>query len=127
VEARSLVSPLPFMSTATTDKLYDESQKSQPADLPEDGKTVDLPAGASTYKVTALFPEMVGNDLDLIVKYQAADVSNTNQAYQSNITVMKTLVTKYPELRNAFAAVVARAVDPGGRDYGTMLAMKDIK
>jgi len=127
VEARSLVSPLPFMSTATTDKLYDESQKSQPADLPADGKTVDLPAGASTYKVTALFPEMVGNDLDLIVKYQAADVSNTNQAYQSNITVMKTLVTKYPELRNAFAAVVARAVDPGGRDYGTMLAMKDIK
>jgi hypothetical protein len=127
VEARSLVSPLPFMSTATTDKLYDESQKSQPADLPADGKTVDLTAGASTYKVTALFPEMVGNDLDLIVKYQAADVSNTNQAYQSNITVMKTLVTKYPELRNAFAAVVARAVDPGGRDYGTMLAMKDIK
>jgi len=40
---------------------------------------------------------------------------------------MKALVAKYPEVRDAFAAVVARAVDPAGRDYGTLLAMKDIK
>ena len=74
-----------------------------------------------------MFPEVVGNDLDLIVKYQAADISNTNQAYQSNVAVIKALVTKYPEVRDAFAGVVARAVDPSGRDYGTLLAMKDIK
>jgi len=127
LEARSLISPLPFMSTATTDKLYDESQKAQSADLPADGKTADLSAGTSTYKLVDLFPEVVGNELDLIVKYQAADVSNTNQAYQNNIAVMKALVAKYPELREAFAAVVARAMDPSGRDYGTLLAMKDIK
>ena len=127
LEARSLVSPLPFMSTAATDKLYDESQKAQPADWPSDGKTVDLTAGTATYKVLDIFPEVVANDLDLIVKYQVADVSNTNAAYQANIAVMKALLTKYPELRDAFAAVVARGVDPSGRDYGTMLAMKDIK
>jgi hypothetical protein len=124
--ARSLVSPLPFMSTSVTDKLYDDSQKLQPADFPAEGKAADLSGGA-TYKLTALFPEFVGNDLDLIVRYQATDVSNTNTTYQSNVAVMKALVTKYPELRDAFAAVVARAVDPSGRDYGTMLAMKDIK
>lgn len=127
LEARSLISPLPFMSTAITDKLYDESQKAQPADLPADGKTVDLAAGAATYKLTELFPELVGSDLDLIVKYQAADASNTNAAYTSNVAVMKALLAKYPELRDAFAAIVARAVDASGRDYGTMLAMKDIK
>ena len=125
--AISLVSPLPFMSTAVTDKLYDDLQKSQPADFPADGKTADLSAGGVTYKLTAIFPEVVGNDLDLIVKYSAADISNSNQTYQNNVAVMKALLTKYPELRDAFAAVVARAVDPGGRDYGTMLAMKDIK
>jgi len=125
--ARSLVSPLPFMSTATTDKLYDDSQKLQPSDFPADGKTADLSSGTGTHKMTALFPEVVGNDLDLIVRYQLPDVSNTNTTYQSNVAVMKALVTKYPELRDAFAAVVARAVDPSGRDYGTMLAMKDIK
>ena len=127
LEARSLVSPLPFMSTAATDRLYDESQGAQPPDVPTNGKTVDLAATAASYKLTAIFPEAVGNDLDLIVKYQAADASNTNQAYQSNVAVMKALVLKYPEVRDAFAAVVARAVDPGGHDYGTLLAMKDIK
>jgi hypothetical protein len=126
-EARSLISPLNFMSTLATDKLYDESQGAQPPDLPANGKTVDLVAGTTTYKMTAVFPEIVGSDLDLIVKYQAADVSNTNTAYQSNIAVIKALVAKYPEVRDAFAAVVARAVDPSGRDYGTLLAMKDIK
>ena len=124
---RSLISPLPFMSTAATDKLYDDSQKLQPADFAADGKTADLSGSGTTYKLTAVFPEVVGNDLDLIVRYQLPDVSNTNTTYQSNVAVMKALLTKYPELRDAFAALVARAVDPGGRDYGTMLAMKDIK
>ncbi len=127
VEARSLISPLPFMSTLVTDKLYDESQKAQPADLPGDGKTVDLASGTTTYKLLDLFPEVVNNELDLIIRYQVPDVSNTNQAYQSNMAVMKGLLAKYPELRDAFTSVVARAVDPSGRDYGTMLPMKDIK
>jgi hypothetical protein len=48
-------------------------------------------------------------------------------AYQENVNVMKALVAKFPEVRDAFSAVVARAVDTTGRDYGTLLAMKDIK
>jgi len=127
LEARSLVSPLSFMSTAATDQLYDQSQKMQPTDFPADNKTASLSAGGATYTLTALFPEVVGTDLDLIVKYQAADVSNTTLAYQNNVAVMKALLAKYPELRDAFAAVVARAVDPSGHDYGTLLAMKEIK
>lgn len=125
--AVSLVSPLDFMSTAASDKLLDESQGAKPADLPVDGKPVDLTGPGATYKLTALFPQAVGNDLDLIVRYQVSDISNTNQTYQSNVAVMKALVAKYPELRDAFTAMVARAVDPSGRDYGTMLAMKDIR
>ena len=140
--AQSLISPLSFMSTAATDKLYDDSAKLQPADFPAEGKTADLspgtpasgtpasgaPAsGSAAYKLTAIFPEVVGNDLDLIVRYQASDVSNTSVTYQSNVAVMKALLTKYPELREAFAAVVARAIDANGHDYGTMLAVKDIK
>jgi hypothetical protein len=127
LEAVSLAAPLPFMSTATTDKLYDDAQKLQPADFPSEGKTVNFSAGGATYKLTAIFPEVVGNDLDLIVRYQATDISNSNQTYQNNVALMKALVTKYPELREAFASLVVRAVDPSGHDYGTMLAMKDIK
>jgi hypothetical protein len=126
-EARSLISPLPFMSTLATDKLYDESQNLRPTDLPTGGKPSDLPAATATYKVTAVFPQAVDKDLDLIVRYQSANVSNTNQAYQDNIAVMKAVMQKWPELRDAFAGVVARGVDSTGRDYGTLLAMKDIK
>lgn len=127
LEARSLISPLPFMSTLATDQLFDQAQAAQPADMPAGGKTADLSTPGATYKLTAVFPELVGNDLDLIVKYQSANVNNTTVAYQDNVNVMKALVAKYPELRDAFAAVVARAVDTSGRDYGTLLAMKDIK
>jgi hypothetical protein len=127
LQARNMISPLPFMSTMATDKLYEESQNMQPADLPGNGKNADLQAGTSTYKLTAVFPAAVGNDLDLIVKYQSTNVSNSNLAYQDNVAVMKAMVAKYPELKDAFVAVVARAVDSSGHDYGTLLAMKDIK
>jgi hypothetical protein len=43
------------------------------------------------------------------------------------MAVMKALVAKYPEFREAFSSVVARAVAPSGQDYGTLLAMKDVK
>ena len=126
LEARDLLAPVPFISTLLTDKLYDEMQTIKPPDLPY-GSAVDLPAGAKSYKLTAVFPEPVGNDLDLVVKYQAADVSNTSATFQENMGVIRALVAKYPEYRDAFAAVVARAVEPSGRDYGSMLPMKDIK
>ena len=126
-QARSLISPLPFMSTLATDNLFDESQNLRPTDIPSGGKTADLPAGAVTYKMTAVFPQAVDKDLDLIVRYQSANVANTNLAYQDNVAVMKAVLQKWPELREAFAGVVARAVDASGRDYGTLLAMKDIK
>src|ERR1700680_2837142 len=127
LEARDLLVPVPFMYTQTTDKLADEAETVNPADFPANGKTVDLTAGGKTYRLTALFPVTVKQDLDLVVKYQSPDVSNTTQTFQDNTVVMKALVAKYPELRDAFDGVVARAVEPSGRDYGSLLPMKDIK
>jgi hypothetical protein len=127
LEARDLLVPVPFMSTQMTDKLYDEMQTTKPSDLPSGSSAVDLASGARTYKVTSVFPLAVGNELDVVVKYQSADVSNTTQAFHDNMTVMKALVAKYPELRDAFAGVVARAVETSGRDYGSLLPMKEIK
>jgi hypothetical protein len=122
-EARELLVPVPFMATALTDKLYDEMQAVKPADLPP----WDLAAGGKTFKVTDLFPVPVGHDFDLVVKYQSADVSDTGKTFQDNLAVMKALLAKYPECRDGFAGIVARAVEPSGRDYGSMLPMKDIK
>lgn len=127
IEARNLISAMPFMYTQVTDKLYDEFQSVQPADFPGGGKTADLVAGTTTYKLMDIFPVVVSNDLYVVVKYQSANATNNNLAYQDNVTVIKAFVAKFPEVRDAFGGVVARAVDSSGHDYGTMLAMKDIK
>jgi hypothetical protein len=126
-EAIALSAPVDFMSTLATDKLYDEAQATQPSDVPANGNTVDISAGGKIYHLTEIFPLAVGNDFDLVVKYQSADVSNSARAFQENMSVIKALVAKFPEFRQAFAGVVARAVEPSGRDYGSLMAMKDIK
>jgi hypothetical protein len=123
LEARELLVPVSFMYTQLTDKLYDEMQTVKPADLPP----TDVAGAGKTYKLTDLFPVVVGNDFDLVVKYQSANVSNTGQTFQDNMAVMKALLAKYPEVREAFGGIVARAVEPSGRDYGSLMAMKDIK
>jgi hypothetical protein len=128
LEARDLIAPVPFMSTLETDHLYDTIHSNQPKDVPADGNTVDLSAAnGKTYKMIQIFPVVVGNDLDLVVKYQYPDVSNTGQTFQENMAVMRALLAKYPEFRTAFTAVVARAVQSDGKDYGSLMPMKDIK
>jgi hypothetical protein len=126
--AWDLTTPVPFMSTAALDQIGEEAQTVKPADMP----TVEQPmrltaANGKTYNVTQLFAVPVIDGLGLVVKYQVPDVSNTSLAFQDNMEVMKDLVAKYPELRDAFSSIVARAVAPNGQDYGTLLAMKDVK
>ncbi len=128
LEGRELAIAVPFMSTQASDKLYEEEANYKLSDFPGGEKTVDLvAANGKTYKLTQIFPLQVGQDLDVIVKYQTASVADTGQTFQENMAVMKALVTKYPELRDAFGGIVARGVEPSGRDYGTMMPMKDLK
>jgi hypothetical protein len=126
LEARDLAVPVQFMTTQMSDKLYDESQAVKPTDLP-DNNPVELTAGTSKYQLTAIFPTAVENDVDVVVKYKYPDVSNTMKTFETNQAVIKALLVKYPEFRDAFGGVVARAVEPSGRDYGSLVSMKDIK
>ena len=128
VQGRDLAMAVPFMYTQATDKLYDEAQSVKPTDFPVNGNTADLTsANGKVYKLTTVFPLAVGQDLDLVVKYQTADVSNSGQTFQENMNVMRAMVAKFPELRDAFAGIVCRAVEPSGKDYGSLMPIKDIK
>jgi hypothetical protein len=126
-EAIALSIPVDFMSTQLTDKLYEEVQSIQPTDVPTAGNFADLNIGGKVYHLMEIFPLAVGNDLEVVIKYQCPDVSDTARTFQENMTVIKALVVKFPELREAFSGVVARAVEPSGRDYGSLLAMKNIR
>lgn len=126
IEARQLLSPVDFMGTPQLDKIYDETQKVVPKDMPVNGP-IDNVIGSQTYKLAQVYPVEVGQDLDLVIRYQVQDISNTSQTFQQNMNLIKAFVAKYPEVRGAFDAVVARAVAPSGQDYGSLLPMKDIK
>ena len=53
-------------------------------------------------------------------------MAHATQTYQDNVALIKALLAKYPEFREAFTGVIARATEPSGKDYGTLLAMKDV-
>jgi hypothetical protein len=127
VLAWEIYSPVDFMSSLQLDKLSAEIQASRPAGVPTSDPVLLTAANGRTYNLTQEFavPDEHGQ-LSLVVKYSAADVSNTAQAFQDNTAVMQALVARYPELRQAFSGIVARATTSSGQDYGTLLAMKDI-
>jgi len=126
--AWDLIAPVDFISTPRLDKLGDEMQSVRPSDLPTSDHSLALaPGSGRTYQLIYLSALPMGNDLDLLVKYRVADVSNTQQMFDDNVAVIRAIVGRYPEFREAFAGVVARATEPSGRDYGTLLAMKDVK
>lgn len=122
-----LTAPVSFMSTPQLDKLSEEMQTVRPGDLPTNGNPLQLPANGKVFSVIEITAVAVEDNLDLRVRYNTADASNSGAAFQDNMAVIKAIVAKYPEFRDAFSAVVARAVDNNGHDYGSVLAMKDIK
>ncbi len=125
--AWDLLAPVNFMSNPQLDKIAQEMESARPADLPSAQSPMNLSANGKVFKITELAPVPVGNDLNLRVRYQSADATNSAVAFQDNMAVIKGIVAKYPELRDAFNAVIARAVDSGGHEYGSLLAMKDVK
>ncbi len=126
--AWDLSAPVDFMETRALDKISDEMQSVRPSDLPTGDHPVALAASAGrSYQLIYMSALPVGNDFDLLVKYRMPDVSNSQQMFDDNVAVIKAILARYPEFRDAFAGVVARATEPSGRDYGTLLAMKDVK
>jgi hypothetical protein len=125
--AWDLIAPIDFMSTPQLDKLTDEIQAARPPDLPNTDSPLTLSVSGKTFKVSELAAVAIGPDYDLRVQYETPDASNPAIASQQNAAVMKALLAKYPELRDAFATVIARAMDNAGHDYGTLTPMKDVK
>jgi len=125
--AWDLIAPVDFMGTPLLDKLSNELQAARPSDLPSATAPLELAAGGKTFKVTDMAAVPVPGDLDLRVQYETSGAANATLAAQENLAVSKALLTKYPELRGGFGAVIARATDKDGHAYSTLTPMKDVK
>jgi|SRR5664279_1061633 hypothetical protein len=125
--AWDLTAPVDFMGTPQLDKLSDELQAARPGDLPSTAAPLQLTAIGKTFKVTDIAAVPVPGNLDLRLQYQTPDAANPMLATQDNLAVSNALLTKYPEFREAFGAVIARATDDLGHAYSTLTPMKDLK
>ena len=125
--AWDLLAPVNFMSTTQLDKVADEMQAARPADLPNNGTQMSLSAGGRVFKVAEIAPVPIDGNLYLRIVYSTADVANARLTNQDNLAVIKALVANYPEVREAFYAVMARAVDASGHEFVSMVGMKEIK
>jgi len=125
--AWDLSAPVNFMSTPQLDKLADEMQSARPADLPSDSAPLTLSANGKVFKVAELAAVPVDNNLDLRVRYLNPDAGNSSVAFQDNMAVIKAIVAKYPEVRDAFNAVIVRAFDSSGHEFGSLQLVKDMK
>src|SRR3954451_1906554 len=119
------IAPLPFMYNKSLEAIRQEISQSQPADMPSTEKPFDFSAGGKAYKITTLAPFADKDDLDLVLKYQAADISNTMQVDKDNKALVNAFLARYPEYKSAFNAIVARAVAPNGQDFGTLISLKE--
>ena len=125
--AWDLIAPVDFMGTPQLDKLADELQAARPGDLPSANAPLELALGGKTFKITDIAAVPVPGNLDLRVQYETPDAGNPTLAAQDNLAVSKALLIKYPEFRNAWGAVIARATDDLGHAYSTLTPMKDAK
>lgn len=125
--AWDLTAPVNFMSTPQLDKIADEMQTARPSDLPSDSAPLSISANGKVFKITELAAVPVDNNLDLRIRYQNPDAGNSGVAFQDNMAVIKAVVAKYPEVRDAFNSIIVRAVDSSGHEYGSLLPVKDIK
>jgi len=126
LEARNLATVVPFMSTRETDRLYEEAQKVASADAP-DGVPAELAGVGKVYKIKNVFAYGVAGEFHLVVKYEAADVSDSVKAFGENQAVARALLAKWPELKDGFSAIEARGTDSSGRDFGTVVELRELK
>lgn len=125
--AWDMVAPVDFMFTAAKDKVGDEMQSIRPPDLPSTQKPLTISGNGKTYQVVQMFPVEYENGLYLVFKYSVPALASNGEMFADNTNAMKVMIAKYPQFRDAFAGLVARALTPAGQDYGTPMAINNIK
>jgi len=124
--AAFLLNPADFFSSPNLEKLEKEAQGVKPADLPGKEPLV-LQAGGEDLEITGLRTENFENGLDLVVDYKAKNVSGPVATRAQILQLMNALLTRHPELREAFHGLWVYAYSGSGQPFAIELPMNQIQ
>ena len=99
--AAYLLNPVDFLSSPNFEKLQKEAQAIRPAEWPG-AEPLVLNANGQNFNITNVRTDSFPGGLDLVITYKAKDVSDPVALRSQILDLMKALLAKHPELRQAF-------------------------
>jgi hypothetical protein len=124
--AAYLLSPVDFISSPNLEKLQKEMSSVRPDDLPGT-EPMKIVANQQTFDITNIQTDGSLGGLDLIVNYKTSDVSDPVTTRSRNIEVMKALLSRHPELREAFHGLWVYANAENQKPFAIELPMNQIQ
>ena len=124
--AAYLLNPVYFLSSPNLDKLLREQAAIAPSGLPGTQPMV-LSTNGQTFSITELHTDSSLGGLDLVINYTATDTSDPVATRSRNVELLKAMLARHPELRDAFHGLWAYANAPDQRPFANELPMDQIK
>ena len=124
-----LLLPAEFIDSNNFDKLIQELTAATPAGLPgtqAGGQPMTLNVGGAPVTITSLRTDSALGGYDLVVNYNAGDVSDPVAARAKTVALMKALLSLHPEFKEGFHGLWAFANAPNQQPFSLELAMPDI-
>ena len=123
--AQYLLQPADFLSSSNLEKLGQEAGAATPAGLP--GQTpMSVQVGGAAVNVTNLHTDASLGGLDLVISYDAPDVSDPVQARMKTVALMKAMLSLHPELTAGFHGLWVFASAPNQHPFSLELPMAQI-
>jgi len=124
--AAYLLSPVDFISSPNLEKLQKEMSSVRPEGL-LDAEPMKIVAKDQTFDITNIHTDGSLGGLDLVVNYKTGDVSDPVATRERNVEVMKALLARHPELREAFHGLWVYANAENQRPFAIELPMNQIQ
>jgi hypothetical protein len=120
-----LLLPAEFVDSNNFDKLIQELRAATPAGLPG-AQPMSVNVDGSPVAVTNLHTDSTFGGFDLVVRYEAADVSNPAAARTKSVALMKALLALHPEWKDGFHGMWVFANAPNQQPFSLELSMSEI-
>lgn len=123
--AAFLLTPVDFLSSPNSEKLQKETQTVRPAEMPGTNP-MTLKAGSQSFDITSMRTDSSLGGLDLVINYNTKDVSDPVATHAQIVELMKAMLARYPELRQAFHGLWVYAHASNQNPYAIELPMNQI-